>query len=263
MSFDFSEKVVMITGAGRGIGRGVAEGYAVNGAHVVLLDQDAQSGKDAVKDICSGGGKARFWHCDVSIEAEVEKVVAEVVGQCSRIDILVNNAGINRRRPLMEYTEDDFNEVVGVNFFGAFCVARAVGRQMMTQRDGVIINIAALGGGVVGLGRGTAVYCATKGALVALTRDLAAEWSSFGIRVNAVAPGWIKTPMNAPLLAHETASQRVVERVPLSRWGEVSDVVGPVMFLSSESASYITGHVIPVDGGAAAIIQLTDDTVIR
>ena len=90
MSFDFSEKVVMITGAGRGIGRGVAEGYAVNGAHVVLLDQDAQSGKDAVKDICSGGGKARFWRCDVSIEAEVEKVVAEVVGQCSRIDILVN-----------------------------------------------------------------------------------------------------------------------------------------------------------------------------
>jgi len=127
----------------------------------------------------------------------------------------------------------------------------------MARRSGAIVNMSALGGGVVGLGRGTEIYTGTKGAIVGMTRDLAAEFAPYGIRVNCVAPGWIDTAMNAPLMNQPTAPQKVLDRIPLGRWGEVEDVVGPVLFLASDAARYITGHVLPIDGGAAAIIRIT------
>jgi NAD(P)-dependent dehydrogenase (short-subunit alcohol dehydrogenase family) len=261
--FDFQDKIALITGAGRGIGQAAALAFAEHGASVALLDIDEQLVEQTCEHIRGAGGTAHAWQCDVSDEKQVLETVDAVIERFGRIDVLFNNAGINRRIPLMDWTDDDYNAVIGTNLIGALLVARAVGRHMIDRRSGSIVNMSALGGGVIGLGRGTAVYCATKGAVAAMTRDLAAEWAPHGVRVNAVAPGWIKTEMNAPLLKHETAAERVVDRVPLGRWGEPDDVVGPVLFLASDTARYVTGHLLPIDGGAAAIIKLTSDEVIR
>ena len=261
--WDFTNKVAVVTGGGRGIGAGVARAFAQHGARVAVVDIDAEAAEHTCAVIRQPGHDVAAWPCDVRDEDQVETTVNEIVGRFGAIDVLFNNAGIHRRLPLFEYHREDWEAVIGVNLVGVFLVARAVGRHMVARRSGSIVNMSALGGGVVGLGRGSAIYCATKGAVAAMTRDLAAEWAPYGVRVNAVAPGWIKTDMNAPLLQNETAARRVVERVPLARWGEVDDVVGPVLFLASDAARYVTGHLIPIDGGAASIIRLTSDEVIR
>jgi NAD(P)-dependent dehydrogenase (short-subunit alcohol dehydrogenase family) len=263
MSWDFEGKSIIVTGGGRGIGQAAALAFARHGAKVAVLDLDEGTARETAEQICAAGGKARAWRCDVTRDAEVRQSVAEVIKHFSAVDVLFNNAGINRRIRLAEWTEPDWNAVIAVNFVGVFCMARAVGLHMIERKSGSIVNVSALGGGVIGLGRGTEVYTGTKGAVAGMTRDLAAEFAPYGVRVNCVAPGWIDTEMNAPLLKHPTARQRVVERVPLGRWGTADDVVGPVLFLASDAARYVTGHLLPVDGGAAAIIRLTSDDVIR
>ena len=263
MLWDFSQKTAVITGGGRGLGRAAAIAFAEHGARVAIVEIDESLATQACQSIREGGGSAESFQCDVSNEEQVECTIGEIVNRFSSIDILFNNAGINRRLPLMDWSGDDWNDVIAVNFIGTFLVARAVGRHMIQRRSGSIVNMSAGGGGLFGLGRGTAIYCGTKGGVSAMTRDLAAEWARHGVRVNCVAPGWIKTEMNAPLLNNQTARQRVVDRVPLARWGEPEDVVGPVLFLASDAARYVTGHMIPIDGGASAIVKLTDDEVIR
>ena len=252
-----------MTGGGNGIGRAVARAFARYGAQVAVLDKNL----DAAHATCECGdntaGKLKAWHCDVALEGNVQSTVASVLEEFSQIDVLFNNAGVNRRKPLKEWTAEDWNDLISVNFIGAFCVARAVGQHMVERRSGSVVNMSALGGGVIGLGRGTEIYTGTKGAVAAMSRDLAAEWAPFGVRVNCVAPGWIETEMNAPLMEHSVVSRKVVDRVPLGRWGKPEDIVGPVLFLASDWASYITGHLLPIDGGASNIIRLTDGEIIR
>jgi 2-deoxy-D-gluconate 3-dehydrogenase len=261
--WDFHGKTSVVTGGGRGIGRAASIAFAACGAKVAVLDIDGSLAEETVTLVERNGGAAKAWQCDVSDEQQVHRTVQSLINEHSSIDILFNNAGINRRIRLADWTAADWNGVIAVNMIGVFCMARAVGLRMVERRSGSIVNMSALGGGVVGLGRGTEIYTATKGAVAAMSRDFAAEWARYGVRVNCVAPGWIETDMNAPLLNNPAAAQRVIDRVPLGRWGTPEDVVGPVLFLASDAARYVTGHLIPIDGGASCIIKLTDDEVIR
>ena len=260
--FDFDGRTALVTGAARGLGRAIAEGLASHGAAMAVVDLDADGAEGVARAIREAGGRARAFACDVGDEDNVRATVDAVESGLGPIDVLVNNAGITRRIALFDWKAEDWEEVIRVNQVGTFLMAREVGRRMIGRRRGSVVNMSALGGGAVGLGRGNAIYCATKGAVAAMTRDLAAEWAQFGVRVNCVAPGWFRTEMNAPLLKDEALLARITDRVPLGRIGEPEDVVGPVLFLASDAAARVTGHTLPIDGGAASIIRLSNDPVV-
>lgn len=259
--FDLSGKTAVVTGGGQGLGAAIAGALCVHGATVALLDiqpERAEATSASINERLARDA-ATAVACDVRDDEQVRSAVGQVERQRGRIDVLVNNAGVHRRNAPQDVPREDIDLVLGVNLLGSFFVARAVARNMIEQRGGSIINMSALGGGVVGLGRGGSVYAMTKGGIVALTRDLAAEWAKHNIRVNALAPGWIRTPMTQALQDDPGRSAKVFERVPLGRWGEPTDVAGAAVFLASDASAYITGHTIPIDGGAAHVIALTDD----
>jgi NAD(P)-dependent dehydrogenase (short-subunit alcohol dehydrogenase family) len=256
--FDLKDRVAVVTGAAQGLGLAIARALAAHGASLALLDLQADAVSAAASQVARDTGRdAEGLACDTREKDRVEACVQEIVERFGRIDILVNNAGIHRRGTPTDYKPQDLDDVFAVNLTGCFHVAGAVGRVMLDRKKGSIINVSALGGGIVGLGRGGSIYAMTKGGIVALTRDLAAEWGRYGIRVNAVAPGWIRTPMTKPLQNDPIRSAKVLERVPLRRWGEPEDVAGVVVFLASDAAAYVTGCTIPIDGGAANVIALS------
>jgi NAD(P)-dependent dehydrogenase (short-subunit alcohol dehydrogenase family) len=260
--FDLSDRATLVTGAARGLGRAIALGLARHGADVALADRDGAGAEEVAAEVRALGRHAAALACDVADEDAVRRAVAATLAEFGRIDALVNNAGITKRIALSDWQSQDWEEVIRVNQVGTFLMAREVGRHMVARRRGSIVNVSALGGGLVGLGRGNAIYCGTKGAVAAITRDLAAEWSSAGVRVNAVAPGWFRTEMKRPLLADPTMLGRILGRVPLGRLGEPEDVVGPVVFLVSDASAMITGHLLPIDGGVSAIVTLGGEPVI-
>lgn len=258
--FDLAGKTAVVTGGAQGLGAAIARGLAERGADTIVLDVDgdrASATAAEVAEVCRGDVRALA--CDVSRRGQVDEAVAEIVSVRGRIDVLVNNAGIHRRVSPLEFEQDDVDRLLQVNLLGSFYVAGAVGKVMIEQTGGSIVNMSALGGGVVGLGRSGSIYGATKGGIVALTRDLAAEWGKYGVRVNAIAPGWIRTPMTAALQSDERKSAKVLERVPLGRWGKPEEVAAVAVFLASDASAYITGCTIPVDGGAANVIALGEE----
>lgn len=245
---NLKDKVAVVTGAGRGIGQAIAFSLAEAGATLACLDINKELVDSTVGTITSKGAQAQAWVCDVSDGAQVERVVQEILKTFSRIDILVNNAGITRDNLVLRMKEEEWDAVLNVNLRGAFLMCRAVAKAMIRAHAGRIVNIASVSG-MIG-NPGQANYSASKAGLIGLTRTLARELAKRNITVNAVAPGFIGTEMSAKL--GQEVIEEIKQRTPLGRLGEPQDVADAVLFLCSDAASFITGHVLVVDGGLTA-----------
>jgi gluconate 5-dehydrogenase len=246
--FSVVDKVVLVTGSSRGLGNGLARGYAEAGARVIINGTSEASVAPAVAAIRqAGGGQAYGYPFDVTDATAVGLQVEAIEREVGSIDVLVNNAGIQRRAPLEEMPLEDWQAILDVNLSAVFRVTQIVARGMIRRERGVIINITSLN--VEGSRPTIAPYCASKGGLDALTRSMAAEWGKYGIRANAIAPGYFATDMNQPLIDDPDFNAWVKGNVPLARWGDPSELVGAAIFLSSAASSYVTGRTIHVDGG--------------
>jgi 3-oxoacyl-[acyl-carrier protein] reductase len=242
-----SGKVALVTGAARGIGRAIAERLADEGADIALCDLQAEWMDDAAQAIEKRGRKALRLAADVSQSADVDKTVAAVVEAFGHVDILVNNAGITKDGLIMRMSDEQWDQVLAVNLRGTFLFTRAVSRPMMKQRSGVIVNIASIIG-LIG-NAGQCNYAASKAGVIAVTKSAAKELAPRGIRVNAIAPGFIESKMTEVL--SEEVKRKMLEAIPMNRFGTATDVAATVAFLCGEGSAYITGQVLSVNGGMA------------
>lgn len=241
----FDEKVVVVTGAARGIGRTIAEAFAREGADLAVCDLKEEWLSDTAEAIRGLGRKALCVAVDVSDASAVSDAIAAVIEEYGRVDVLVNNAGITRDKLLPRMSEEDWDAVISVNLKGTFLFTKAVARPMMKQRGGAIVNIASIIG-LIG-NPGQCNYSASKAGVIALTKTSAKELAARNIRVNAVAPGFIQTKMTEVL--PEDVQQKMLDAIPLKRFGAPEEVAGVVLFLAGEGASYTTGQVLAVSGG--------------
>jgi NAD(P)-dependent dehydrogenase (short-subunit alcohol dehydrogenase family) len=250
--FDLSGKTAIVTGGGKGIGRQMADGLAEAGANVVVCARQADRCEEAAAELAQAGVKTLGLGCDVRDPEQVQAVVARTVADFGSVDILVNNAGVVWGATPEDMPLEGWQKVVDVNLTGVFLFSQAAGRAMIAGDGGTIVNIASVAGlhGAPPEIVNTVVYHATKGGVIAFTRDLAWKWAQHGIRVNAIAPGWFPSDMANFVLDH--AGEELVRRVPLRRFGGSEDLKGPVVFLASDAAAYVTGHTLVVDGGQSA-----------
>ena len=238
-------KVALVTGAAQGIGRGIALLLARNGADIVVSDINLEKAEETAKEIRAIGPKATAVKVDVSNLSDVERMVEAIIEKLAKIDILVNNAGITRDKLILRMTEEDWDAVLGVNLKGTFNCTKTVIRHMAKQRSGKIVNIASVVGEMGNAGQ--ANYSASKAGVIGLTKTIAREYAQRGINVNAIAPGYIETPMTDAL--PEKAKEELKRLIPMERLGKPEDVAEAVLFLVCEESSYITGQVLNVNGG--------------
>lgn len=243
--------VAVVVGAGSGIGAAAARGLAAFGARVVCADVNLASAQATAAAIADAGGVAEAASVDVTDSASVAGLVDGVVARWSSLDILVATPGINVRKPLLRYGDDEFDRVVGLNLKGTFRLLRAVGKVMAGQGRGSIIVFSSIRSQVVEPGQG--IYAATKAGMVQMARALAAELGPDGVRVNAIAPGVVDTPLTRPIKEHPQWYQAYAAKSALGRWASADEMVGPVVFLASEASSFVTGAVLVVDGGWTAV----------
>ena len=241
-------KVAIITGSSRGIGLGIAKGFAKEGADVVITSRNEESLVGPAEEMRAAGVRVLPLVVEVAKPEDIERMVATTVKEFGRIDVLVNNAGMPMVAPSEELPLEKWQQTVDTNLTGSFLCAQAVGRVMLKQGSGSIINIASLTS-YLGFPMRTA-YSVTKSAVLGLTRTLSSEWAPKGIRVNALAPGWIETDIMRGLIARGALDpQKLISRTPMGRIGTPEDLVGPAIFLATEDSAFITGQIIPVDGG--------------
>ncbi|MDR2702264.1 MAG: 3-oxoacyl-[acyl-carrier-protein] reductase [Spirochaetaceae bacterium] len=240
---DLTGKKALITGAGRGIGKTIADTFSANGAEIWSLD--IREPDDLQERVSKAGGKLHWISADLGKTTEVEAVIENALKDSGGFDILVNNAGITKDNLSFRMSIEDWQKVLDINLTAAFLITRTVGRDMIRKRAGSIINMASVVG-IHGNG-GQANYAASKAGLIAMTKSMAHEMASRGVRVNAIAPGFIETDMTAAM--PEDAKNKMLDVIPLKRPGKQEDVAKAALFFASELSSYITGQVLPVDGG--------------
>ena len=258
------DRIAIVTGAGQGIGKACALRLAREGAKVIVADVNDQSGKSVVEEIRGRGGAADFVDCDVSEKRDVHNLIAKALEAHGRIDVLVNNAGIVDDVPFLDLTEEEFDRILGVNLQGAFLAGQAVARQMVKQgprkdtgNTGAIVNMSSVNA-VFALPDHVA-YTISKGGLAQLTKAMAIALAPQGVRVNAVGPGTIETPLLAGVVKDEAFRKKVLSRTPMGRIGQPDEVAAIVAWLASDEASYVTGTTIYADGGRLPLNYVMPD----
>jgi NAD(P)-dependent dehydrogenase (short-subunit alcohol dehydrogenase family) len=250
--FSLTGKVAIITGGGRGIGKESGALLSEAGAGVVLIDRDGDAAQAAAKEIAAKGGKTLALTADVSKPEQIKAAFAKALDTFGRLDILVNNAALVKRIPALETSIETWREVMDVNLNAAFVCSCEAAEPMTAAGGGAIVNLASImgmsGGGMYPI----ATYHASKGGLVNLTRGLAMEWAGRQIRVNAIAPTWVRTELTKPLLDDPERSKALIELMPLRKFADTIDVAAAVLYLASPAAKMVTGHILAVDGGYLA-----------
>jgi NAD(P)-dependent dehydrogenase (short-subunit alcohol dehydrogenase family) len=251
--FSVEGQIVLASGASRGIGRALAEGFAARGAQVVIAGREKQALERTAGEISTGARPVRPVVCDVAKPQDVLRLVDETVKAFGRIDTLLNVAGVNKRMKIEDYSLEEYDWIVNINQRGAFALAQAVGRHMVSRKRGSIINIDSLNTYAPLAGVGP--YAMSKAAVLMMTRSMATEWGRHGVRVNSIAPGFFPTALSQKLWAQERMRKWGEEVTPLGKLGDVGDLVGTAVFLASPAAAFITGQTIRVDGGITAGIN--------
>jgi gluconate 5-dehydrogenase len=250
--FDLTAKRALITGSSQGIGLAIASALAEAGAEVILNGRNKAKLASAVAELKTKGAKAHGLDFDVTEQASVVAAVGEIESRIGAIDILFNNAGMQFRTPLEDYPPEKFRQLMTVNVESVFLTGQAVARHMIKRGKGKIINICSVQSE---LGRpGIAPYTATKGAVKMLTKGMCADWAKYGIQVNAIGPGYFKTPLNQALVDNPEFSAWLEKRTPAGRWGAVEELNGAAIFLASDASSFINGHILYVDGGITSVL---------
>ncbi|MGG2027292.1 SDR family oxidoreductase [Gottfriedia sp. S16(2024)] len=251
--FDLTGKVAIVTGGGRGLGEQIAKGFAEAGANVVLCSRNVEACQEISEELKSLGVESFALKCDVTNKEDVQRVVEETKEKFGRIDILVNNSGASWGAPAEDMPLEAWNKVMNVNVTGTFLMSQAVGKIMLEQKSGKIINIASIAG-LVGTNpkvMNAVGYSASKGAVISFTKDLAAKWGPTGIHVNALAPGFFPTKMSKDVISHGT--DEIIESIPLKKFGNEDELKGAALFLATPASNYVTGSVLVVDGGASIV----------
>lgn len=251
ITYDFKKEVVLITGAARGIGEAATHEFAESNTKLALIDLNQEGLDNLKKQLISEMDQKDILliKTDVSDPEDVNGMVQEVIRYFGKIDVLFNNAGINKRIPLIDVTFEDWRKIMSVNLDGMFLVAQAVGREMVKKRKGKIINTASMSGFIVNENLNDGVYCTTKAAIVMLTKALAVEWAEFNVQVNAIAPGYTKTPLVKKLTEDNKVHQELIDRTPMHRLAEPQEIAKSVLYLASSDTTYITGHTLKIEGG--------------
>ena len=250
--FNLNGKRALVTGSSQGIGLAIAEGLAAAGAAVVLNGRDVSKLEAARAMLAAKGYSVVAAVFDVTEEAEVDRAIARIERERGPIDILFNNAGMQFRTQLEDYPLEKWRELMRVNVDSAFIVGKAVARAMIVRKRGKIINVCSVQSE---LGRpGIAPYTATKGAIKMLTKGMCADWAKYNIQVNALGPGYFKTPLNQALVDNPEFSAWLEKRTPAARWGDVGELVGAAIFLASPASSFVNGHILYVDGGITSVL---------
>jgi NAD(P)-dependent dehydrogenase (short-subunit alcohol dehydrogenase family) len=245
--FSVADQVVLISGGSRGIGRGLAEGFVRRGARVIITGRDRSSLEQAVREIGGPDGSLCPLVCDVADPVAIDRLVQTVMAEFGRVDTLINVAGVNRRMPAECFTEADYDFILDINLKGPFLLSLAIGKPMLARGRGNQINIVSLNNDRPL--KGVMPYAVSKAGLGHMTRSLAMEWGDRGVRVNAIAPGFILTDLTRKLWSQPTMQEWGRANTPLRRLGQPADLVGTAIFLASEASAYMTGQILFVDGG--------------
>jgi NAD(P)-dependent dehydrogenase (short-subunit alcohol dehydrogenase family) len=245
--FALNGRVAVVTGSTRGLGEGFARALGDAGASIAIVGRDAEAGRRVVADLEARGTASTFIAADITERENVEAVLEATMARFGRVDILVNNAGTCVHAPALDVTPDEWRQVMNVNLDALWTCSQVFGRQFVEQGSGVIVNIGSMSGVIVNRPQWQPAYNASKAAVHQLTRSLAAEWAPFGVRVNALAPGYIKTEMSP--VDDPRYRQNWIDDAPMNRYGTVEELAPAVVFLASDASSFVTGSVLVADGG--------------